>query len=210
MKKTIISKIEVKEKFIKTVKMAVKIMKRGGLIIYPTETCYGIGCDATNSKAIKKIYKIKKREKKKAMTILVSNRRMIKKYVKVTKKIEKLMKNFMPGPLTIIAKKRNDNFLVNRENTVAFRVSSNKLATNIVKNLKKPIISTSANISKESPIYNIKEIIKTFDKKVDMIIDGGNLKKIKPSTIIDMTNNEDIIRKGPISREEILKSLSKG
>jgi len=210
MRKTIISKIETKEKFIKTVKIAVKIMKSGGLIIYPTETCYGIGCDATNTKAVKKIYKIKKREKKRDMTILVSSKRMIKKYVKITKKIEKLMKNFMPGPLTIIAKRRKNNFLANKGNTIAFRISSNKLATNLVKNLKKPIISTSANISKERPIYNIKKIIKIFDKKVDMIIDLGNLKKVKPSTIIDMSNNENIIRRGPISREEILEILSKG
>jgi len=208
--KTKILRVEVMKPEVKVLKKAIKIMKRGGLIIYPTETCYGIGADATNIESIEKIYEIKGRDPMKPIPILVSNLNMIKKYGLITKQIEFLVKKFMPGPLSIVTKKERLVSDVNQEG-ISFRVSSHPVASTLVKLLKKPITTTSANVSGRSSIYEIEKIIEIFEGKVDMIIDYGDLSKIKPSTCIDMTdeNNVKIIREGPIPGKSIFKELKK-
>jgi len=195
---------------VKILKEAVNVMKKGGLIIYPTETCYGIGTDATNIKSIKKIYEIKGRDPSKPIPVLVSNINMIKKYGVITKRIEFLVKKFMPGPLSIITKKKTPISDVNQEG-ISFRISSHPVASTLVKLLKRPITTTSANISGQSSIYEIEKIIEMFEDKVGMILDCGDLPKNKPSTCIDMTdeNNMKIIREGPIPSELIFKELKK-
>ena len=209
MKKTEIIEIILENPDDKIIEDVAKEVKKGKIIVYPTETCYGIGCDATNKKAVNDIYKIKKREKRKQMTIIVSSLNMIKKYGIITKKNERIIKKFMPGPLSIIVRKKDESFLSKNKDTLAFRISINKIANELVRKLKKPIISTSANITRKKPIYKINKIIRIFNKKVDMIINVGDLKKINPSTILDMTKNGIIIRHGPVSREEIMKELNK-
>jgi L-threonylcarbamoyladenylate synthase len=208
--KTKILRVEVMKLDVKVLKEAVNAMKKGGLIIYPTETCYGIGTDATNIKSIKKIYKVKGREPSKPIPVLVSNINMIKKYGVITKRIEFLVKKFMPGPLSIITKKKTPISDVNQEG-ISFRISSHPVASTLVKLLKRPITTTSANISGQSSIYEIEKIIEMFEDKVDMILDCGDLPKTKPSTCIDMTdeNNTKIIREGPIPSELIFKELKK-
>ncbi len=206
--KTKILRVEVMKPDVKVLKEAVKIMKRGGLIIYPTETCYGIGADATNPKSIEKIYEIKGRDTLKPIPILVSDLHMIKKYGVVTKVVEKLVKNFMPGPLSIVVKKRvplSDS----NHNGISFRVSNNPVASLLVKLFKGPVTTTSANISDQPPIYEIKKIIDVFGGKVDLILDCGDLLKNKPSTCIELTDegNVKIIREGPIPGELILEEL---
>ena len=206
--KTEILRVEVMKPEVKVLKKAVNIMKRGGLIIYPTETCYGIGADATNPKSIEKIYEIKGRGHTKPIPVLVSNINMIKKYGITTKKIEFLVKKFMPGPLSLVIKKKGPISDVNQEG-ISFRISSHPVASELVKLLGKPITTTSANISSRPPIYEIKKIIENFEDKVNMIIDCGNLPKNEPSTCIDMTDEDNvkIIREGPIPSELILKEL---
>ncbi len=194
----------------KVLKEAVNIMKKGKLIVYPTETCYGIGADATNMKSIQKIYEIKGRDSSKPIPILVSNLEMIKKYGLITKKIEILVKKFMPGPLSIVTKKEKPVSDINQEG-ISFRISSHPVATSLVKMLKKPITTTSANISGQSSIYEIKKVIEIFGDKVNVIIDCGDLPITESSTCVDMTceDNVKIIREGPIPNESILKELKK-
>jgi len=180
------------------------------LIIYPTETCYGIGADATNMRSIEKIYEIKSREHTKPIPVLVSNISMIKKYGVTTKRIEFLVKKFMPGPLSIITKKKRPISDINQKG-ISFRISSHVVASMLVKLLRKPITTTSANISGQPPIYEINKIIDFFEDKVDMILDYGDLPKTKPSTCIEMVSDSGvkIIREGPIPGEEIFKELKK-
>jgi L-threonylcarbamoyladenylate synthase len=194
----------------KILKEAVGVMNKGGLIVYPTETCYGIGADATNMKSIEKIYEIKGRDPSKPISILVSNLEMIKKYGLITKKIEVLVKKFMPGPLSIITRKIRPVSDPNQKG-ISFRISSHPVALELVKLLKKPLTTTSANISGQPSIYDIKKVIETFQDKVDMIIDFGNLPRKEPSTCVDMTRegNVKIIREGSISSESIMKVLMK-
>ena len=207
---TKVAKIEIKTPDKKIIKEAIKIMKNSGLVIYPTETCYGLGGKATDIKVINKIYKIKKRSTTKPIPIIVSDLKTMEKYGKITKKIKLLIKKFMPGALTIIIHKKKTIPDILNPNEIAFRISSNSIASLLTRGVGLPITATSANISGGPPHYKIKEVIRTFDKKVDMILDCGNLPKIKPSTYIDMkTDIPKIIREGPISINEILNELKK-
>jgi len=208
--KTNIIRVDQVKSDMKVLKEAVNVMKKGGLIVYPTETCYGIGADATNMKSIKKIYEIKGRDFSKPIPILVSNLEIIKKYGIITKEIEILIKKFMPGPLSIITKKIRPVSDANQEG-ISFRISSHPIASELVKLLKKPITTTSANISGQPSIYKIKKVIETFENKVDMIIDYGDLPRTEPSTCIDMTSegNVKVVREGPIPSESIMKALMK-
>jgi L-threonylcarbamoyladenylate synthase len=210
MVKTKITKIETEKPKKKIIGSAAKIIKKGGLVIYPTETCYGLGANATDNKAVNDVYRIKNRPKKKPIPIIVSDLKTIKKYGRITKKIEFLVKRFMPGPLTIITQKKETIPDVLNRNEIAFRISSHPIAFLLTKTADLPITATSANMSGKVPLYKIRDVIKVFNKKVDMILDCGDLEETKPSTLIDMKNGEPkIIREGPISIDEILKKLRK-
>lgn len=189
-------------------KIAVEFLRKGKVIVYPTETAYGIGCDLTNVDAIKKIYKIKKRNVKKKMSVIVSDVTMAEKFGNLKKVDRILINEFMPGPLTLIVPKRK-NFPDIANVEFVFRISSNKIAKNLSKKLGRPIVASSANYSGEKTNYKIKEVIKDFNNKVDLIIDEGNLKKKEVSTIAKFDENKKIkiLREGPISKEEIEEVL---
>ena len=171
------------------VEKIVKILKRGGVIVYPTETAYALGCDITNEKAVRKIYRLKKRSATKSLTAIVADLKMAKKFGKISKADEKIIKKHMPGAFTLIVKKKKAiPDIANKD--FAFRISSNKIARTLAKNLGKPIASTSANISGTGAKYNIKNIICEFGEKIDAVIDSGNLPKKKVSTIAKVVNGE--------------------
>jgi len=194
----------------KLIEKAIDILKNGGLIVYPTETCYGIGCDALNENAVEKVYRVKKREKKKPISIIVSSLKMMRKYGKITKEVEYLVKKFMPGPLTIVVEKKRKIPDILNPKEIAFRISSHPIAQQLVKELDKPITATSANISGSKPIYSSEEIVKIFNGKVDMIIDSGNLPLIQPSTIIRVKKSKiELIREGAIPFDIVLREFKK-
>jgi len=208
MLKTKVARIETKKIDKKIIKHAADIIKTGGLVIYPTETCYGIGGDATNVKVIDNIYEIKRRPRTKPIPIIVSDLRMMNKYGMITDRVRILMKSFMPGPLTIVVRKRKTIPDSLNPKEIAFRISSHPVASVLVKEVKLPITSTSANLYNEPPLYRAEDVIKRFDKKVDMILDYGSLPRINPSTLIDMKTNEPkLIREGPIPIKTIIDEL---
>ena len=198
MKTTIIKS---KEK--NTIPTAVNVLKKGGVIIYPSESSYGIGADATSSKAIRKIFEIKGREKK-PISIIVSSLRMIKCYAYVGKEDLLLIKKFMPGRLTLVVKKKKMIPDILSKETIGFRIPPHKFSLLLLKKFGTPITATSANKSGKPPLYKISEVIKTFSGKVDVIIDGGNLPRKQPSTVFDTTNRK-IVRKGPVKEKDIMK-----
>ncbi len=181
------------------VKYAVSALKQGGVIVYPTETSYGIGADFTNTKAKKRVYVIKQRTEEKRFSVIVDSIKTLKNYAKINKEALMLAKKFMPGPITVIVKRKP-------RGTLAFRIPGNKFAFELAKKYKKPITATSANISGQQPLYKIKDVIRTFDSSVDLIIGAGNLPLRKPSTIY-CTIKKKVLRKGPISEGEILKVI---
>jgi L-threonylcarbamoyladenylate synthase len=191
----------IKSKDRKSIASAVAVLKRNGIVIYPTETSYGVGADATNIRALKKINRLKGR-KGKFIPIIISDIKMTEKYFVLNSDMKKLMKRFMPGPLTLVAKKK----MKTKKLIGGFRIPSNRFALKLVKKFGKPVTATSANLSGDKPIYKISDIKKLFSGRVDLIIDAGNLKRRKPSTVFDVTNMK-IIRKGKINKKEINKVL---
>ena len=189
-----------------SIKETVNILKNGGICIYPTETCYGLGCDATNENAIKKLRKIKKMNDEKKISIIVSSLEMIKKYGRVTRRVEKIVNLFMPAPLTLVIRKKKSIPDILNKDEIAFRIPNNLVALRLVKEFEKPITATSANITTKPSIYTFDKIRKVFEGKVDIILDGGDLPLEPPSTIVDMTKRKpEIIREGSMKATLILK-----
>ncbi|MFH0832412.1 MAG: L-threonylcarbamoyladenylate synthase [Candidatus Aenigmatarchaeota archaeon] len=183
---------------------AVKILKKGGLVIYPSESSYGIGCDATNEKAVKRIFSVKKRSGK-AIPIIVSSIRMAEKYAFLSDDAKKIAERLMPGPLTLVVKKKNLPDSLSKE-TVGFRIPSHNFSVKLATSFGKPITATSANLSGNKPIYSIEEVIKLFSNNVDLIIDAGTLPKNKPTTVFD-AGSRKILRRGPVTKKEIISAL---
>jgi len=194
----------------KTIQKAIEILKNGGIIIYPTDTCYGIGVDATNRKAIKKIIALKGRDFKKPISVIVKNFKMAQEIGEFNSQAKKLFKKNLPGPLTLIIKKKKSiyqlpNILTAKKREIGIRMPNNKIALELVKKFNKPITTTSANISNKLECYSKQEILKQFKKNIrniDLILDIGKLPKIKPSTIIEIIGEKiKILRPGPIKIE---------
>ena len=188
-------------------KIHAKIIKEGGIVIFPTETVYGIGTNGLNKEAIKKLYEVKQRPLNKPISLLVSNIEMVNQVAKNISKLEyKIMQNFFPGPLTIILEKKDivPDILTANTNTVGIRMPSGEIARKLIEYAGIPIATPSANISGKPSGTNIKDIQKDFEGKVDYFIDNGESKLGIPSTIVRVINNEvHILRHGSISKEEI-------
>jgi L-threonylcarbamoyladenylate synthase len=176
------------------VKKCVSVLKKGGLFIYPTETCYGIGADATKDDVVKKVFDVKQRPFEKNIIIAFSDLEMVKNFLTICPDSEKLVNKLMPGPLTVVDK------------GVGFRIPKNDVVIKIIKKFGKPITTTSANFSGTGNHYEVSDIIRDFQGKVNLIIDSGNLPKTPSSTMFDVVE-KTIIREGPVSKEEIMKAL---
>lgn len=177
------------------VEEVVKVLTDHGVIVYPTETCYGIGCIYDFEDAMKRIFRIKRRSKQKVLPVVVANIKIAKRYAEIPPAAEKLAQVFYPRPITIAV-----------SNEFSFRISSHPFVKELTRKIRRAIVATSANISGESEIYEIKKIKKLFLRKVDLIVDGGNLPKNPPSTVYDVVNFK-MIREGEIKEEEILEVL---
>lgn len=166
-------------------------LQKGGVVVYPTETCYGLGADATNQKAVDKIFAIKKRQKDKPLLIVVPDPEMIKHYIAWTPELEKIAHKYWPGPLTVVVPVHQKDGLASgviaQDGTLAFRITSHPMAAAISTELNAPLVSTSANISAHKSPYSIEEVQAMFkdqDEQPDTIIDAGELPDALPSTVI--------------------------
>lgn len=187
------------------------IIKKGGIVVFPTETVYGIGVNSLDINAISKLYKIKKRPLNKPVSLLVSSIEMVDMVAKDISSMEyKLMEEFFPGPLTIILKKKKvvPDILTNNTDTVGVRMPDNIIARKLIEYANIPIATSSANISGNSSGTNLKDIIEAFDENVDYYIDSGKSKLGIASTIVKIENDYPIIlRQGSISIKQILDCL---
>ncbi|RLD38863.1 MAG: threonylcarbamoyl-AMP synthase [Bacteroidetes bacterium] len=179
---------------------ALRHVQKGNIILYPTDTIWGIGCDATNTKAVKKIYSIKNREERKSMIVLLSDFNQLKDYVEEVPSIASDLIKYIDRPLTIIysGAKNLASKLIAKDGTIAIRIVKHSFCSELIKRLGKPIVSTSANISgTPSPLFysHIQDYIKT---KVDYIVNLEQNADIinKASTIIklDKSGKYTIIR----------------
>ena len=193
------------------IKVPAKIIKDGGIVVFPTETVYGIGVNGLDKQAIEKIYKIKKRPIDKPISLLVSDMQMIEYLAKDISDIEyRIMRAFFPGPLTIILKKKEiiPDILTANKDTVGIRMPSDKVAQKLIEYVKSPIATTSANISGNLSGIEIKDIINDFGQNVDYYIDSGKSKIGTGSTIVEVINGIPcILRKGSITEEQIYNCI---
>ncbi|MFC1613131.1 L-threonylcarbamoyladenylate synthase [Patescibacteria group bacterium] len=200
-----IKKIDLKSGNKKIIDVAVKILKNGGVIIYPTDTAYGMGCDACNQKAVEKIFKIKGRKKSKSLPVIVSSLKMAEKIFILNEKEKELAVKYL-GKLSLVLKVKNDDIakgIVANDMTVAVRVPNLSLAKSICAKLGSPIVSTSANFSGSGACYSVNEIKNSFknsdnlEKSVDLIIDGGEIPKVSSSAIVRVIgDNVEVLREG--------------
>lgn len=173
------------------IKELVEVLKKGKVIVLPTDTVYGLICDIRNKKAVDKLFKIKKREKLKPIPIFVKDIKMAKGLVKINKDQDNFLKTVWPGKVTVILDRKKGKKLYGVKNDkIALRIPDYKIIKDLFKTINFPISGTSANISGKNSVISVKEIIDQFkSKKVlpDLIIDGGKLNKRKSSTIFDLT-----------------------
>lgn len=175
---------------------AIKVLADGGVILYPTDTVYGLGANIFDNNAVRRIYEIKKRSYLKPLSILVSDVESIDLVAKLSFSQKETVKNYLPGPYTFILNKRE---IVSRHITgglrnVGVRVPDNQLACKLAGIF--PITTTSANLSDDEILSNPKEILQQLDCEVDLVIDVGDLKSSKSSTVIDLTGFEPkVLRK---------------
>lgn len=189
-----------------------QIIKKGGIVIFPTETVYGIGTNGLDENAIKKLYEVKQRPLNKPISLLVNNIEMVEKIAKNITEVEyKLMERFFPGPLTIILEKRDivPDILTSNTNTIGIRMPSGEIAKKLIEFAGVPIATSSSNISGKPSGTNITDIKKDFEGKVDCFIDNGESELGIPSTVIRIIDNiPHILRQGAISEEEIRKVIA--
>lgn len=190
---------------------AVEVLSRGGLIVYPTETCYGLGGDVTNPKALKKIMEYKKLRGSKPISIAVSSVEMAKEYVEINEMASNLYTNYLPGPITVISTSKGQLVppVVSTHGAVGVRFPDYAFTLELIEKFGKPITATSANMSYKATPYSIDQLIKDLPKKsldlIDLFLDAGELPKNQPSTVLDTTLNElSVLRQGKIQFEDAL------
>lgn len=178
-----------RDELIKTV----EVLKSGGTILYPTDTIWGIGCDATNHRAVQKVYRIKQRKFDKSMIILLDQEEKLTQYIKKVPDTAYDLLNSITTPLTIIypnAKNLAKNVIA-KDKTVAIRIVKNEFCKKVINLFNKPIVSTSANISDEPIPLTFEEISPAIKDNVDYIVNHqkANIQQVKPSTIIKLEEN---------------------
>jgi tRNA threonylcarbamoyl adenosine modification protein (Sua5/YciO/YrdC/YwlC family) len=180
------------------IRKVVDVIEKGGVIGYPTDTIYGVGCDLFNPEAIRKIHRLKKSGGKKPLSFICSDLKDISQYAYVSSYAYKTMKRLLPGPYTFILKatKLVPKVAMTKQKTVGIRTPDNKICLSLVRELGHPIISTSVYKPDESLYNDPSEIEERFGKQLDLVIDGGVI-VAEHSSIIDLTNESPkVVRKG--------------
>lgn len=203
-----------KEKKAESLSAAVAALKRGDVIVLPTETLYGLGADALNSAAVDKVFQLKGRDTSNPIPVLVADREMLDTLVaELSPLAERLIGNFWPGPLTLVlpARKEAPEPLLNSSGAVGVRISSQPIATELVKALGRPVTATSANLSGQTPARTVEEAKKYFAGQIEFFVDGGELTSKTGSTVAEVIGDTiRIIREGKINRSELQRAAGKG
>ncbi|MDY0188698.1 MAG: L-threonylcarbamoyladenylate synthase [Syntrophus sp. (in: bacteria)] len=180
------------------IKKASEILQNGGLVIYPTDTVYGLGCSLFNKRGIEKIYEIKKRSKKQQLSFICFNLKDISQYAQVTDFAYKTMKRYLPGPYTFILKASRlvPKIILPKKQTTGIRIPDNRICMALVAELGQPIISTSVKADDDSYLNDPEEIEKMFKNRVDITIHGGIISP-EPSTVISLIDDTvEVLREG--------------
>ena len=175
---------------------AIDIMAKGGVILYPTDTVYGLGANIFNNDAVQRIYEIKKRDPSKPLSVLVQDTESLKLIADLNRNSREIVNKWLPGPFTfILNKKKIVSPYVSASAKVGVRIPDYKIARALASLF--PITTTSANITNECTLSNPQDILKQIGDTVDLVIDVGDLDKAKPSTVIDLSSSKPtLVRNG--------------
>lgn len=183
------------------IRQAVEILKNGGVVVFPTDTVWGIGCAVSNKKAIEKLYKIKKREKNKPTAILVADFDMASKYGEIKGRALELCEKYWPGGFTVIVNSINSALpdeILGESKTVGLRAPNHPVVLRILEELGEGLVTSSANFAGENPPKKRDEIDENLERLVDMVIEGESYGD-DPSTIVDVTGDGlKVVRQGSV------------
>lgn len=202
------------DNILEVVVRAVTVLKNGGVILYPTETTYGLATAALSPEAVRKIFVIKGRAFNKPLSVMVNGLAMAEKYVEITEPAKKIFATLLPGPLTLILNKKSNvpDLLTGGSGTLGIRWSAYPLVQKLLDEYGFPITATSANPAGDAPLYEVSSLTEKFEAPalslIDLVIDAGPLPHQLPSTVLDLTiNPPTILREGQISSERITAVL---
>lgn len=184
---------------------AVVHLRSGGLVLYPTETAYAIGCDATNAAAVTRVFALKGRERGKPLPLIAASTTMVWRWARQTPLARALARRHWPGPLTLVlsGRRRLPHGVAARDGSIAIRVSSNTVARALARHLGNPVVATSANRSGQPACYSVRAALQSFGMArwsfPIMIVDVGALPRRRPSTVVDARGEMSIvIRRGKV------------
>lgn len=205
-----ILKIDLNNPEIEPIRKAVNVLNRGGAVVLPTDTVYGLAVNALKEYAVERLFKIKKRPESKPVPIIVRDLEMVKRIAFVNAKIEKVLAEVWPGAVTVVLEKKKEisEVLTGGKRTVGLRIPDCEITRLLMEELDYPITATSANFSGEPTINYSIEIINTFGKvypRPDLFLDAGDLPDSLPSTVLDLTGSKPkILRVGPITKKDLM------
>lgn len=187
------------------IQKALAVLRKGGVVVFPTDTVYGLLCDATNEQTVDKLCRVKERPAGKAISIFVSDFEMARQYVELTPDIEPTLHTMLPGPYTVIlpSKHRVVRALESEKGTLGIRIPQDERVVELVRAFGKPVTATSANLASRPPHYSIESFEKQIGVHrrglVDLVVDGGKLPYRKPSTVVDFTTGDiQVLRRGDV------------
>lgn len=182
----------------RSIARTVEVLRDDGVVAYPTDTVYGLGCDITSRRAVERIIRIKGRDPKKPMSFVCADLTDISRYARVSNFAYRILKRYLPGPYTFIleASREVPKLLLTKQKTVGIRVPNHAVALALVRELGHPILSTSANPSGQDPLNNPAEIRDVLGGQVDVILDCGVLPRV-PSTVVSLAEDRvQVLREG--------------
>jgi L-threonylcarbamoyladenylate synthase len=189
---------------------AVRKLKEGGVVAFPTDTLYALGADATNPNAIERVFGIKGREAGKPLPLFVSGGEMARRYARLTPDAEALARRYWPGALTLVLERRPgfESAALAGGDTMALRAPDHQVALALVEGLDRPVTGTSANLAGGPDPVTAGDVIEALGDRVDLVLDGGACPRGQPSTIVDCTSSPPrVLREGAISAAEIAAAL---
>jgi L-threonylcarbamoyladenylate synthase len=196
-----------------TKRAALKALRSGEVIVYPTDTIYGLGADATNTEAVARVQHIKQRDANKPILAMVADRAMLQNYAVMTPLAERLADRFLPGPLTLVLAARDERLsaLTAPDGSVGFRMPDTAFCLRMAHALGRPITSTSVNNTGEEPAQEVQRAVASLGDRsehLSLVIDVGPVETVVPSTIVDARGERAVLlREGAIAREVLLPFL---
>lgn len=196
------------------IQKAVETILRGGVVVAPTDTVYGLIADATNEDAVSRVFRIKQRPETKPLPIIVRDAEMAAKLAYIDKRLERILGMIWPGAVTVVLQKKDalPALVTGGRNTIGLRYPDYKILHFMIQLVGKPLTATSANISGEEPSNKIEDVLGQFRKSLlrpDLVLDAGELKFSQPSTVLDLSGEKPkIIRIGPVNPKKLMEILS--